>query len=165
MQKHDSPFVDTVHETAIRRAMDSALRILSRRDHTCRELALKLRRKGFGRVPVDHVIARCRDLGYLDDARTAGILAGHLAAKGYGPLRIRQVLGQKGLDDVLVGRAVAACIDDISQADQARRMLDKRRYHLNREPDPVKRRHKAFRYLAGRGFSADIIRGVIDDAG
>ncbi len=163
MHQYLSIPADTVDEAVIRRAMKRALRILSRRDHTSHELALKLRRKGIGHVAVDAVITRCRDLGYLDDARTAGVMAGHLAARGYGPLRIRQVLNQKGLKDALVQQALAAFSDEQDQVDHARRMLDKRKVHLNRETDATKRRHKAFRYLAGRGFAAEVIRIVLDD--
>ncbi len=143
--------------------MDSALRILARRDHTSRELALKLRRKGIGPTAIDAVIERCLELGYLDDARTAEIMAGHLVSRGYGPLRIRQTLCQKGLNDALVEHALKIHSDIQIQADHARRMLDKRSAHLSREPDDVRRRQKAFRYLADRGFSADTIRRVIDD--
>ena len=75
-------------------ALDSAFRILSRRDHTQKELAVKLRQKGFDRAAIAGALARCRELGYLDDAKTAVIIAGHLAESGYGPLRVRQVLRQ-----------------------------------------------------------------------
>ena len=84
------------------KALDSAFRILTRRDHTRKELRVKLRQKGFDRAAIERALARCRELGYLDDAKTATIIAGHLAESGYGPLRVRQTLGQKGLDDALI---------------------------------------------------------------
>jgi regulatory protein len=92
--------------------LDSAFRILARRDHTRKELADKLRQKGHDRAATDRALARCRELGYLDDAKTAMIIAGHLAESGYGPLRVRQTLGQKGLDDALIEQALARCGDE-----------------------------------------------------
>jgi len=164
MQRSQSERSSIDDPSADRRAWASALRILSRRDHTCRELAVKLGQRGFNGASVDTVLQRCLDLGYLDDARTAAVMAGHLIARGYGPRRIRQVLGQKGLDDTLIDHTLADCSDEEILAEQARRMLAKRRASLNREADARKRRQKAYRYLMGRGFSADIIHTIIDDA-
>ena len=45
------------------KALEAAFRVLARRDHTRRELILKLRRKGFGRQAIDGALQRCRELG------------------------------------------------------------------------------------------------------
>lgn len=142
-------------------AVRCAFGILSRRDHTRQELAVKLRRKGFGRSAVAHALARCRELGYIDDAKTACIIAGQLTGRGYGPLRIRQTLLQKGVDEVAVRKALACCGDEADQVRAARRMLLKKAAHLDREADPRKRRQKAYRYLMGRGFPADVVHRAI----
>ncbi|BBO91093.1 regulatory protein RecX [Desulfosarcina ovata] len=143
-------------------AMESAFRILARRDHTCQELSVKLRAKGFARSAIDHALKRCRDLGYLNDDRVAGAMAGQLARRGYGPLRIRQTLLQKGLDEGLVDRLTGQWCGEDDQVRTARRLLEKRRSRLDRESDAWKRRQKAYRYLAGRGFEADAIHRAID---
>jgi regulatory protein len=145
------------------KALDSAFRILTRRDHTRKELRVKLRQKGFDRAAIERALARCRELGYLDDAKTATIIAGHLAESGYGPLRVRQTLGQKGLDDALVEQALARCGDEETQVLSARRMLEKKGSRLSRETDPWKRRQKAYRFLVGRGFSSTVINRAITD--
>ncbi len=142
-------------------ALDSAFRILARRDHTHKELTVKLRQKGFDRGAIDGALARCRELGYLDDAKTAGIIAGHLAESGYGPLRIRQTLGQKGIDDAAIEKALARCGDEETQVHSARRMLEKKVARFSREADAWKRRRMAYRFLAGRGFSSTVINRAI----
>jgi regulatory protein len=144
-------------------ALDSAFRILTRRDHTRRELARKLRQKGFARAAVEGALDRCLELGYLDDAKTALTLAGHLVEKGYGPLRIRHTLCQKGLDDALIEKALARCGNEETQARIARRILEKKRCRLSRETDPWRRRQVAYRFLAGRGFEAPVINRAIAD--
>lgn len=144
-------------------ALNSAYRILARRDHTCSELQAKLRRRGFSAAAIAHAMGRCRQLGYLDDAKTAVILAGRLSEKGYGPLRIRQALARKGLDEELIESALRRCDDEDSQVRRARQWLEKRRSRLLRQSDPYKRRQMAYRLLAGRGFCAGVIRRVIDD--
>ncbi|WP_172683889.1 regulatory protein RecX [Desulfosarcina cetonica] len=146
-------------------ALARALRMLTRRDHTEQELGVKLRQKGFSHAVVAHVLKRCRELGYLNDARTAMLMADQLARRGYGPLRIRQTLTAKGLNDALIERALAPWTDAAGQVQAARAQLEKRRVRLDREPDPWKRRQIAYRFLAGRGFPAEVIQQVMDDLG
>ena len=145
------------------KALDAAFRLLARRDHTRRELILKLRRKGFGRQTVDGALLRCRELGYLDDAKIARSMAGQLAGKGYGPLRIRQALKQKGLEDALVEEVLATGDDEESQVRAAKKALEKKASRLSRENDAWKRRQIAYRFLAGRGFPSSVIHRAIDD--
>lgn len=145
------------------RALDTALRLLTRRDHTRRELEAKLRYRGFNANHVAGAMARLDELGYLDDAKTATALVDHLVRKGYGCLRIRYVLGQKGVDDAAMGQALHRCGDDAQQARYARCALEKKRMRLEREGDLVKRRQMAYRFLAGRGYPAPVIRLAIGD--
>ncbi|MFO7714714.1 regulatory protein RecX [Desulfosarcina sp.] len=144
-------------------ALDSAFRILTRRDHTTKELTVKLRQRGFDPAAVENALRRCRELGYLDDAKTAMLMAGHLAAGGYGPLRVRQVLEQKGLGVALIEKALNRCCDEEAQVSVARRLLEKKAFHLGREADPWKRRQMAYRFLAGRGFLSTAINRAVSD--
>ena len=145
------------------KVLDAAFRMIARRDHTRRELIFKLRRKGFGGQAIDGAIQRCRELGYLDDAKTARAMAGRLAGKGYGPLRIRQALKQKGLEDGLVEKTMADGDEEEAQVHAARKALEKKAPRLRRESDPWKRRQIAYRFLAGRGFPSAIINQALDD--
>jgi regulatory protein len=163
MKKDHHRQVGRAPDKACASALDSAFRSLSRRDHTRKELAVKLRQKGFDRSAIAGALERCRELGYLDDAKTAAIIAGHLAENGYGPLRVRQVLGQKGLDDAAIEQALVCCGDEKAQVLSARRLLEKKASRLNREADPWKRRQKAYRFLAGRGFASTVIKSAIAD--
>ncbi len=163
MKKDHRRQVGSAPDKARASALDSAFRILSRRDHTRKELAVKLRQKGFDPSAIDRALSRCRELGYLDDAKTAAIIAGHLAESGYGPLRVRQTLGQKGIDDGTIEQALARCGDEEAQVASARCLLEKKASRLNREGDPWKRRQKAYRFLAGRGFASAVINRAITD--
>lgn len=153
--------VDPAMRDSDKAALESAVRILARRDHTHTELALKLRQRGFCRTAIAAALARCRELGYLDDANAAMTLAHHMAARGYGPLWIRRALIKKGLDTDLIEKALTCCGDEPVQVRRARRQLDKKSAALAREPDPWKRRQKAYRYLIGRGFSAAVVRQLV----
>jgi regulatory protein len=145
-------------------ALDSALRLLTRRDHTRWELEVKLRYRGLAASDIAKALARMDDLGYLDDARTAVALADHMAGRGYGILRIRYALEQKGVDAAAIEKALGCCGDEAAQVLNARRALKKKRLRLEREADPLKRHQMAYRFLAGRGFPAMVIRRAIGDA-
>ena len=163
MKYDDTQRCGKVLRQAGSRALDSAFRILARRDHTRKELTVKLRQKGFDREAIAAALARCQELGYLDDAKTAMVIAGHLAQSGYGPLRVRHALGQKGLDEPCIQKALTCCGDEEAQVRSARRMLAKKTSRLSREGDPWKRRQIAYRFLNGRGFSSAVINRAISD--
>lgn len=142
-------------------ALASAFRILARRDHTRRELAAKLHKKRFDPPAIDGALARCSELGYLDDERTAMKIAGHLLEKGYGMLRVRQVLGQKGLDEALIATALTGCADEEAQVKRARLLLEKRALRQGRQAPAWQRLQAAHRFLAGRGFPSAVIGRVL----
>lgn len=65
-----------------------------------RYLMRKLRERGWdgeGTPPVEAIIARHVELGYIDDAGFARARAGSLLRRGYGPRRIGQALGEAGI--------------------------------------------------------------------
>lgn len=65
-----------------------------------RYLTRKLRERGWdgeGQPPVEAIIARHVELGYIDDAGFARARAGSLLRRGYGPRRIGQALGEAGI--------------------------------------------------------------------
>ena len=75
---------------------------------------------------------------------------------------LRRELALKGIarqtiDDVLADRHDRANGDDPDMA-AAAALLDRRRTVLEREPDPVKRRQKAYALLARNGFDPEIAR-------
>ena len=81
-----------------RDAYQTALDLLSRRDHFRRELVDKLRRKGFPADQVEAAIARCQDLGLVDDERVAErFVEVRAATRGWGPNRLAAELRKRGV--------------------------------------------------------------------
>jgi len=81
-----------------RDAYQTVLDLLSRRDHFSRELSDKLRRKGFPADDVEAVIARCQDLGLVDDERVAErFVEVRAATRGWGPHRLAAELRKRGV--------------------------------------------------------------------
>ncbi len=87
-------------------ALLAALKLLSRRDYFCAELASRLAKKAFRSEIVEEVLNRCADMGYLDDGRLAFRFAELRApSRGWGPTRIRAELGKRGVDEAIAIKA------------------------------------------------------------
>jgi regulatory protein len=64
-------------------------------------LVRKVRERGWDgddEPPIERLVSRYVELGYVDDAAFARSRAGSLLRRGYGPRRIGQALGQAGID-------------------------------------------------------------------
>ncbi|MGZ5001062.1 MAG: regulatory protein RecX [Methylomonas sp.] len=75
------------------------LRLLARREHSRRELLDKLALRGFQRDEVDPVITAMAEHDWQNEERYAECYTRQRIAKGYGPVRIRYELQQRGIDD------------------------------------------------------------------
>ena len=139
-------------------AMQFAVKLLAARAHGSKELADKLYKKGFSSVNVRHAIEESTRLGYLDDASFASMYVNELKMRGKGRLFIRNALSKKRLDKETVGEAMENCASDPEEElATAIETLRSKVRSLARESDRQKRRAKAFRFLASRGFAPDII--------
>ena len=79
-------------------AYDSALRLLSQRAHSEKELFDKLKRK-YSLAPAKQAVEKCRDLGLLNDEKFADLLADELVRrKHYAPKRVENELMARGID-------------------------------------------------------------------
>ena len=99
----DSSEVNEIIETVnIRRAYNYAVSLLSRRDHSERELMTKLTQKGYTQG-AEEAIAKLRDGGYVSDERFARLYVRELQTfKKYGKRRIEQELYRKGIDREII---------------------------------------------------------------
>lgn len=84
------------------KALDSALRLLSRREHSVSELYNKLEHKGYPQGDIQEALDHCQGLGLQSDHRFAEICCRARVRQGYGPLRIRQELKNKGISEDLI---------------------------------------------------------------
>ncbi len=142
-----------------------AIGLLSRREHSQKELAAKLAARG---VPVEDAQATVQRMaadGWQDDRRFALSLARMRMSHGYGPIRIRAEIGTHRLSEEIAAAALRA-LDDSGDAEWPARARDlvRRRYG---EPSTVARdarlRRKAVDFLMRRGFDGDCIRHALRD--
>ncbi len=86
--------LDTQLKPSQKKALNSALRILTPRDHSKYELVKKLKQRGFSREDIDAAISSCERFDYINDERTAQIYIRQLKRKGYGKKRIQLELNK-----------------------------------------------------------------------
>ncbi|EEZ01298.1 regulatory protein RecX [Vibrio sp. RC586] len=132
----------------------SALQLLSRRDHSEYELHQKLTLKGHVHEIVDEVVKYCLELGYLSDVRYTASQARQMVHKGYGEQRLRQQLKEKRVAEAVIEQVLAEqTIDWFELAKEVANKKFKAGISFERSQYA-----KQVRYLQYRGFNFDQIR-------
>jgi len=133
-----------------------ALRLLAQREHSRAELASKLARHVEEDDDLEAVLHDLQAKGFIDEARVAESLV-HRRAARLGTQRLVQELRGKGLSEDLV-RAQAAQLRE-TEEERARAVW---RQRFGTQPaDTPQERARQMRFLATRGFAADVVRRVV----
>jgi len=128
--------------------------LLAMREHSRLELARKLASRGFDQVDIDGALERLAAEGSLDERRLAELYVAERAGKGFGPVRIRAELLEKGLPDALIDPYLDAMRDDW-MAYMAE--IYHRRFGSERPGDRDEYARRG-RFLEQRGFPTEMIR-------
>jgi regulatory protein len=152
--------------------LDAAARFLEARPRSEDEVRRKLLRLGYRPELVEDAVTRLLSVGYLDDEAFAQAwVESRDRAHPRGERALRQELRLKGVDRevadaVLADRRGARQRDDadvggsgdlVTGPDEAGadRLLERRSATLLREPDPRRRRARAYALLARNGFDPE----------
>src|SRR5580692_13169197 len=139
-----------------RAARVAALDALARRDYASEDLRLKLLEKGYDVSVVSPLLDALRDEKLLDDRRYAENFVAYHAARGQGPLRIRDELRRHGLEGTLVEECLDAFPDWIVhlQRTQLKKFGAK-------QPGNYADSQRQARFLSYRGFTSAQIRTAL----
>jgi regulatory protein len=139
----------------------SAQRALMRRAHSVSEMKKHLERRAENKDLIPAVIARLRELNYLDDAQYAlNYAAQHAKLRRQGRFRITRELRTRGVSDRHIESAMDTVFADTDEAALVRARLTRRLAHL-RGPLDQKKIASLYRNLLGAGFSSEIIRAEL----
>jgi regulatory protein len=136
------------------KAMQAALRFLTRREYSRHELSQKLRQQ-FSESEVCEVIEECCRNRLLSDVRFVESRVRHRVQQGYGPLWIKQDLRLHQLDDDLLRNAMD--YDESFWIEKAQELVVKKYGTL----DIKQHMPKIQRYLYQRGYSAAVIQQAL----
>ena len=132
-----------------RRARDTAVRALARREYSRASLAARLERAGVREKDRDAAIETAIGAGWLDEGRFAESRAQALAERGAGDRLVLDDLLRQGVDEE-TARAALATIE--AERDRAARAVATRGASL-----------RTLRYLAARGFSEESLEPLVAD--
>jgi regulatory protein len=154
---------ETTMEPAARRsAANLALRLLSQRSHTRRELSLKLQQRGFDRQIIDPVIAECERLHYLDDEAFARTYRKRMTEKGYGARYVQMAMNKKGFTDRDIETAFSDYDNVADERTAAQSALVRKVKTIGHLSDNLKKRQKLYRFLRSRGFFPSTVFEVLN---
>ena len=154
----DAEIAELQARDAVERGLEQAVRFLSYRPRSIREIAQNLKEKGLEGPVVDQVIDRLEGLGYVDDLAFARFwVQNRDEFRPKGPLALRQELKQKGVS----GRLIDQVLDEVDFADAAYRAAAQQARRWQ-SLDSQQFRAKLYPFLARRGFTGETCRDVID---
>ena len=135
---------------AVRR---TAMDLLARREHGRVELTRKLRQRGACPDMIDAALDRLTEEGLLSESRYLESFINYRSRSGYGPLRIREELGQRGLARGDIEEAVRECGFNWQE------LLEDtwRRKFAGQLPADAKERARQGRFLSYRGYPLEMI--------
>jgi regulatory protein len=142
-----------------KRLRAKALDLLSRRDHSEKELEDKLRSRGGEEDDVAQVLRDLRDIGLLDDRRFARAFLSYRSVKAWGPRRYRQELLSRGISTEIVDEALA-----VAKAEAEEGPDDKLLVLVQKELHRGKDAQKIIASLVRRGFGYSDVRDALRQA-
>ena len=129
----------------------AAMNLLARREHSVRELRNKLKRRFPDHSMIDDQIARLTGQNLQSNLRFAECYARERIGRGYGPVRVREELRERGASALDVEAAMKELqVDWFAVASE---VIVKKFGAL--APSDIKERARRARFMQYRGFTAE----------
>lgn len=135
--------------------------LLARREHGRVELTRKLRKRGAPDELIEAALQRLAEEGLLSEARYLESFIAYRARAGYGPQRIREELGQRGLVRSDIEQALRD--SGIDWFEQLRETWQRK--FAGQLPADARERAQQGRFLACRGHSMEMIGRLLSGRG
>lgn len=139
-----------------RQIKQHCLKLLARREHSRKEMQVKLAAKGYLGSRVTGVIDSLMQEGWQDDQRYAENYARFRCQKGFGPARIAYELSRQGIDEETIEIALKQATDDWMAVLEN---VYARKYSTTNGIDSNERGQRT-RFLQQRGFSSGMINNL-----
>jgi regulatory protein len=153
MPDHDSSNLVEINPADIRHA---AMNLLARREHSMRELRNKLKRRFPDSDKIDEQLSLLIAERLQSDVRFAQSYARQRISRGYGPIRLREELRERGVSEA----DIAAAMDEM-EIDWSAVATDVmcKKFGL-RDAIDLKEKARRARFMQYRGFAAEHYHGL-----
>ena len=139
---------------------DTSLGLLARREHSVKELRIKLATRGHDSGIIEGTLKDLVERDLLSDERFTKAFLRSRLERGQGPLKIRAQLMERGVKAELIESALAEAAVDWDRGAAAAR----RRRFGEAQPEDRNQMARQARFLRGRGFSAaQVARALFSD--
>ena len=157
----DDEFLNILQEDSIRQAKDQALRYLTVRPHSRRELWRKMREKGHRSEVINQVLDHLENVELVNDEQfTRLFIQNELRIRPAGKLLLVQKLAQRGIPRELYEPLLKELLPEEEEMEITRSLAKKfTRSHSRDKGDKLK--EKLVRYLQGKGFQWEQIKQVL----
>jgi len=137
---------------------NSALDLLASREHTKFELQRKLIAKGFEAREIATVVQELEKQGLQSDKRFVESYVTMRSKRGFGPIRIKAELCERGVDQELIEQFLSDYKSTWVELAKSTRSK-KFGYEI---PGDIREQAKQMRYLYYKGFDADLVRKILN---
>lgn len=142
-------------------AKTCALKLLSYRSRSRKEIFDRLKRKGFSVIEIEATIQFLEKAALIsDEALTKELFRYSVERKSLGKKGIEAFLSKRGIDKELIHKELSIYTNDI-EAESAAGFAEKKLKSLYKYPKEIIRR-RLWGMLQRRGFSAEVINKVIE---
>ncbi|KAA6187895.1 regulatory protein RecX [Thiohalocapsa marina] len=149
------------HDSLALEIRSRAIKLLTTREHSCLELQRKLEQRGYPPQAVRQVLDDLQRDDLLSEQRLAEAYVAERLGKGFGPVRIRFELREKGLSDAQIDPHLM--LDD-TQVLAVMARAHQRRFGPAARDDRATAAKRA-RFLEYRGFPSYLIARYLGDDG
>jgi regulatory protein len=150
-----------VKDAQMREIEQAALRLLASREHTRAELYRKLRSRAADEGLLERVLDALEAQRALSDQRFVETYIASRRRKGFGPVRIRMELREKGVANSLTSDWLD---ENDPEWDEVLKQTAQRKFGPT-PPADLRELSKRTRFLEYRGFSPERIRLLLQDNG
>lgn len=138
-----------------------ALRLLSYRDRTEKEIRERLEKKGFDDEHINIVINKLKETGLIDDIRCAIFIKEDAIQ--------RKLLSSTSAKSYAIRKGIAKDVaeqifneNEDWDIDNAKKLIDKKMRFIKKYPDNIKFK-KIYNLLSRKGYSYEVIRKVLKE--
>lgn len=138
-----------------------ALKLLSYRSRSRKEMVERLVKKGFASTEINSTVKFLEDIDLINDRALASDLFRHsIESRSLGKRGIRTFLFKRGIDKDLIDEALSNHTTEIEER-SAFEFAGRKLNALKRHPENVIRR-RLWGMLQRRGYSIDVIKRTVD---
>lgn len=146
------------------KANNYALKLLSYRSKTSKEILKKMREKGYDQVTINNSVEFLEKLGYVNDRQYAlNFVREKVNIKKLGRKRLEFELFKKGIDQDIVNDVISELVDTNEEYHRALEIGLKKLNSSYKNDDKQAQYRKLGGYLQRKGYNYDIVKKVLDE--